>query len=86
MPPPIGPDIHGSTTPTAKDVATAASIASPPAARTAAPTSAALRCCAATTPPSVQTTSLRMRCVLEKFDMAWPSVIDIACGGTPRPT
>ena len=52
-PPAAGPLIQGSTTPIAKETATAASTASPPASSTLAPTSAARRCAAATTPPRV---------------------------------
>src|ERR687887_96514 len=66
-PPPAGPLIHGSTTPMANDVATAASIASPPASNTVAPTSAARRCCAATIPRDVGMTALRTICVREKL-------------------
>ena len=61
-PPAAIPLIHGSTTPIAKESATAASTASPPFASTAAPTSAARRCCAATTPPRVGMTALRTIC------------------------
>src|SRR5271167_1559578 len=71
-PPPPGPLIHGSTTPIAKDVATAASTASPPAARMAAPTSAARRCCAATIPPEDETAAFRTIWLLEKLSMAAP--------------
>src|SRR5688572_27181478 len=67
QPPAASPLIQGSTTPMAKEVATAASTASPPASSTAAPTSAARRCCAATTPPRVATTDLRTICELEKL-------------------
>src|SRR5436305_12886398 len=63
------PLIHGSTTPSAKEVATAASIASPPAASTSAPTCAARLCCAATTPPRVATTRLRTIWVSEKLSV-----------------
>src|SRR5947209_4382434 len=66
-PPAAMPLIHGSTTPSAKEVATAASIASPPVARISAPTCAARLCCAATTPPRVATTRLRTTCVSEKL-------------------
>src|SRR5678815_3873072 len=66
-PPAARPLIHGSTTPMAKEIATAASTASPPASSTAAPTSAARRCWAATTPPRVATTVLRMTCEFEKL-------------------
>src|SRR5438105_852727 len=72
------PLIHGSTTPIAKDVATAASIASPPATSTCAPTVAACLCCAATTPPRVGTTRLRTSCVSEKLSCKelrpWPRI------------
>src|SRR5436305_9832153 len=61
------PLIHGSTTPSANEVATAASIASPPAARIAAPACAARLCCAATMPSRVGTTRLRTICELEKL-------------------
>src|SRR5258706_8499463 len=67
QPPAAGPLIHGSTTPMAKEVAMAASIASPPASSTAAPASAARRCCAATTPPRVATTDLRTIWAFEKL-------------------
>src|SRR5262245_35182803 len=69
-PPPAGPLIQGSTTPMAKETATAASTASPPASSTLAPTSAARRCAAATTPPRVGITTLRMIWVREKLSMA----------------
>src|SRR3954471_20582432 len=61
------PLIHGSTTPSANEVATAASIASPPAARIEAPACAARLCCAATMPSRVGTTRLRTTCELEKL-------------------
>src|SRR5690349_19154227 len=66
-PPPPGPFIQGSTTPSAKPVATTASMQSPPAASTAAPTSAALRDCAATMPPLLATAGLRMIWLLENW-------------------
>src|SRR5215467_6426488 len=68
-PPAAGPLIQGSTTPMAKETATAASTASPPAASTLAPTSAARRCAAATTPPRVGITALRMIWVREKLSI-----------------
>src|SRR5580765_8493369 len=67
QPPAEIPLIHGSTTPSAKEVATAASIASPPASSTAAPTSAARLCAEATMPPCVGTTTLRVSCELERL-------------------
>src|SRR3954466_7863795 len=86
QPPAASPLIHGSTTPIAKEVATAASTASPPASSTAAPTSAARRCCAATTPPRVATTLLRMSCELEKLSRVFLYVTnDIRMGGEPHP-
>ncbi|WP_309246718.1 hypothetical protein [Ramlibacter montanisoli] len=68
------PLIQGSSTPSAKEVATAASTASPPAASTAAPTRAAPLCCEATTPASVAITALRTDWVLERLSstMRWP--------------
>src|SRR5262245_29736426 len=76
QPPAASPLIHGSTTPMAKEVATAASTASPPASSTAAPTSAARRCCAATTPPRAATTVLRTTCEFEKLSKALLDVAD----------
>src|SRR6185295_11803471 len=67
QPPALMPLIHGSTTPSANEVATAASIASPPASRIAAPACAARLCCAATTPSRVGTTRLRTTWELEKL-------------------
>src|SRR5215213_7880777 len=68
-PPAAGPLIHGSSTPMAKETATAASTASPPASSTLAPTSAARRWAAATTPPRVGMTALRTIWVREKLSM-----------------
>src|SRR5262247_2651505 len=76
QPPAARPLIHGSTTPMANEIATAASTASPPASSTAAPTSAARRCCAATTPPRVATTVLRTTCEFEKLSKALLYVTD----------
>src|SRR5262245_17672323 len=76
-PPAAGPLIQGSTTPMAKETATAASTASPPASSTVAPTSAARRWAAATTPPRVGMTALRMICVREKLSMG--GVADLKC-------
>ena len=59
-PPPPRPLIQGSSTPSASEVASAASMALPPAARTSAPTSAAPTCWAATSPPLAFTTFLRI--------------------------
>src|SRR3954470_14089212 len=73
QPPAERPLIHGSTTPSAKEVATAASIASPPASSTVAPTSAARLCAAATTPPRLGTTTLRVSCELEKLSRIFQS-------------
>jgi hypothetical protein len=67
QPPAMAPLIQGSSTPSANDVATAASTASPPAASTAAPTCAAFLCCEATTPCSVAMTVLRTTCALERL-------------------
>src|SRR3954470_17319509 len=67
QPPAAMPLIHGSTTPSANEVATAASTASPPASRIAAPACAARLCCEATTPPRVGTTRLRTTCESEKL-------------------
>src|SRR5262245_59464556 len=53
--------IHGSTTPTAKAAATAASRGGPPAFRTLAPTSDAARFCVTTIPPRERAESLRTR-------------------------
>src|SRR2546428_8870979 len=87
QPPAAGPLIHGSTTPMANEVATAASIASPPASRTAAPASAARRCCAATTPPCVATTAFRTTCELEKLSISAgfgvPDYIGVCCKPHP---
>src|SRR5262249_18817494 len=58
-PPPPIPLIHGSRTPSAKLVATAASTALPPAASTSAPTEAASRLWEATMPPAAVTTAFR---------------------------
>src|SRR5262249_31694574 len=69
-PPAAGPLIQGSTTPMAKETATAASTASPPASSTLAPTSAARRWAAATTPPRVGITALRTIWEREKLSMA----------------
>src|SRR5215470_18016620 len=55
-PPPPIPFIHGSTTPVAEPLATAASTALPPDARMPAPTAAASRLWAATTPRGDMTT------------------------------
>src|SRR4051794_18550354 len=70
-PPAAGPLIHGSTTPMAKETATAASTASPPPSSTDAPISAARRCAAATTPPRVGITALRTIWVREKLSMVF---------------
>src|SRR5690348_9149419 len=67
QPPAEMPLIHGSTTPSPNEVATAASTASPPASRIAAPTCAARLCCEATTPRRVGTTRLRTICESEKL-------------------
>src|SRR4051812_22771560 len=69
QPPAATPLIQGSSTPSANEVATAASTASPPAASTDAPTSAARRCADATTPASVAITVLRTTCELEKLSI-----------------
>src|SRR5690606_30537023 len=61
------PLIQGSSTPSAKEVATAASRASPPASRTSAPAWAASRCCAATMPPRLETAGLRTTWEREKL-------------------
>ena len=53
------PLIHGSTTPTAKAAATAASTACPPAFSTRAPISDAARFCVTTMPPRERTEGLR---------------------------
>src|SRR5882757_140169 len=66
-PPPPRPRIQGSSTPSAKVVATTASMQSPPAASTLAPTSAALRDCEATMPPFETTAGLRICWVLENW-------------------
>src|SRR6185312_4374497 len=65
-PPPPMPFIQGSTTPSAKPVATTASMQSPPAASTSAPISAARRDCAATMPPLELTADFRKVWELEK--------------------
>ena len=58
-PQPPSPLIQGSTAPTAKPVAMAASTALPPAARIAAPAAAARRLWLATIPPEPVTAGLR---------------------------
>src|SRR5256714_1050377 len=58
MPP--RPLLHGSTTASAKAVATTASTALPPAASTSAPTWAAVPFCAATMPPREEALGLRI--------------------------
>src|SRR4051812_39950578 len=85
QPPAEMPLIHGSTTPSAKEVATAASIASPPASRTAAPTSAARLCADATMPPRVGTTALRTTCDSEKLSRIFEGKArDVGVRGKPH--
>ncbi len=60
-PPPPMPFIHGSRTPSASEVATAASTALPPARSSSAPAPAARTLCAATSPPPPVPTSLAKR-------------------------
>src|SRR6516164_3482280 len=57
---PPRPLLHGSTTASARAVATTASTALPPAASTSAPTPAAVPFCATTTPPRDDALGLRI--------------------------
>src|SRR3546814_10535207 len=74
---PAGPLIQGSTTPMAKETATAASTALPPPASTSAPISAARRCCAATMPWEEEVAGLRVTWEREKADMETPAAAKV---------
>src|SRR5687767_2062378 len=83
-PPAAMPLIHGSSTPMANEVATAASSASPPASSTAAPACAARLCCAATIPPRVGVTFLRTTCESEKLSSGLHVTADLGMRGEPH--